>query len=226
MSTRSKRHGSRASPGDIRPFDGMRQINPPAAGIDLGAHDILAGVPDGDEQPRVRAFGPSPAALDAVADWVVARGIQPGALESTGVYWMPLFETLAAHGLRCCLSRASSLPPVPGRKSDVLDCQWMQTLHSDGVLAASWRPDADLVALRTLWRHRAQLLAPRAPHVLHRPKALVQMHLQFSQALSDVTGPTGWRILRAIGAGERDPPTLAAWRNSRGKKEAHEMARA
>lgn len=115
---------------------------------------------------------------------------------------------------------------VPGRTSDVVDCQWMQTLHRYGLLQASFRPDADLVALRTLLRHRAQRIEHRAPHVLHMPQALWQMNIQFSQALSDVTGITGQRIIRAIVAGERDPHALAALRNYRCKKEADEIARA
>jgi transposase len=141
------------------------------------------------------------------------------------VYWIPLFETLEARGVQCCLISAQAIKHVPGRKSDVLDCQWIQTLHSYGLLKASFRPDADLVALRTLWRHRAQLMQHRAPHVLHMQKALWQMNMQLSQALSDVTGTTGQRILRAIVAGERDPRTLAALRNYRCQKDVDAIAR-
>jgi transposase len=137
---------------------------------------------------------------------------------------MPLFEALEARGRQCCLISAASIKRVPGRKSDVLDCQWLQTLHSYGLLAASFRPAADCVALRTLLRHRAQLLEHRAPHILHMQKALLQMHIQLSHALSDVTGTTGRRIIRAIVAGERDPHTLAALRNYRCTKEAEEIA--
>ena len=136
-------------------------------------------------------------------------------MESTGVYWMPLFETLEARGIHCCLISAQAIKHVPGRQSDVLDCQWIHTLHSYGLLKASFRPEADLVALRTLLRHRAQLMQHRAPHVLHMQKALLQMNMQLSQALSDVTGPTGQRIIRAMVAGERDPHPLAALRNDR-----------
>ena len=150
-------------------------------------------------------FGTYTADLQTLADWFVDRGIQTVAMESTGVYWIPLFEALEARGLHCCLISAQSIKRVPGRKSDVLDCQWIQTLHSYGLLSASFRPDADFVALRTLLRHRAQLLEHRAPHVLHMQKALLQMNIQLSQALSDVTGDTGQRIIRAIVAGERDP---------------------
>jgi hypothetical protein len=147
-------------------------------------------------------------------------------MESTGVYWIPLFEELEARGLHCCLISAAAIKRVPGRKSDVLDCQWIQTLHSYGLLTASFRPDADLVALRTLLRHRAQLLAHRAPHVLHMQQALLPMNIQVSQALSDLTGLTGQRIIRAIVAGERAPQQLATLRNYRCKKEADEIAMA
>jgi transposase len=224
MSKLSKRPRVRSSQGEARPFDGMRKINPHAAGVDIGAHEIMACVPDGDDQQIVRAFGTYTADLDAWADWFVDRGILTVAMESTGVYWRPLFETLEARGLHCCLISAQAIKHVPGRKSDVLDCQWIQTLHRYGLLKASFHPDADLVARRTLLRHRAQLIQHRAPHVLHRQKALLQMNIQLSQALSDVTGATGQRIIRAMGAGERDPRTLAALRHYRCQKEADEIA--
>jgi transposase len=224
MSKLSRRHRVQASQGEARPFAGMRKITAHAAGVDIGAHEIVACVPDGEDQQIVRTFGTYTADLQTLADWLVDRGIQTVAMESTGVYWIPLFEELEARGLQCCLISAQSIKRVPGRKSDVLDCQWIQTLHSYGLLSASFRPDADFVALRTLLRHRAQLLEHRAPHILHMQKALLQMNIQLSQALSDVTGTTGLRIIRAIVAGERDPHTLAALRNYRCKKEAEEMA--
>jgi transposase len=202
----------------------MHTVNPSAAGVDIGAHEIMACVPDGPDQQLVRAFGTYTIDLDSLADWCIDRGIQTVAMASTGVYGIPRFETLEARGIPCCLIRASSVKHVPGRKSDVLDCQWMQTLHSYGLLAASFRPAADLVALRTLLRHRAQLLEHRAPHVLHMQQALLHMNIQLSQALSDVTGVTGQQIIRAIVAGERDPHTLAAMRNYRCKKDAEEIA--
>jgi transposase len=150
MSKLSQRTGRKSSPGEVRPFEGMRQVNPHAAGVDIGAHEIMACVPDGDAQQIVRAFGTSTADLQTLADWLIDRDSQTVAMESTGVYWMPLFEELEARGLHCCLISAPSITRVPGRKSDVLDCQWIQTLHSYGLLSASFRPDADFVALRTL----------------------------------------------------------------------------
>jgi transposase len=204
----------------------MRHVNRHAAGVDIGAHEIMACIPDGDDQQLVRAFGTYTADLDTLADWFVDHDIQTVAMESTGVYWIPLFETLESRGVQCCLISAQAIKHVPGRQSDVLDCQWIQTLHSYGLLKASFRPEADLVALRTLLRHRAQLIQHRAPHVLPMQKALLQMNIQLSQALSDVTGATGQRLLRALVAGERDPHTLAALRNYRCKKDSDEIARA
>ena len=226
MSKLSKRQRIRSSQGEARPFEGMSQVTVHAAGVDIGAHEIMACVPDGDDRQLVRAFGTYTADLDALAAWFIDRGIETAAMESTGVYWIPLFETLEAHGIQCCLISAQAIKHVPGRKSDVLDCQWIQTLHSYGLLKASFRPDADLVALRTFLRHRAQLIEHRAPHVLHMQKALLQMNIQLSQVLSDVTGVTGQRIIRAIVAGERNPRTLAALRNYRCQKDEDEITMA
>jgi transposase len=171
MSRLSKRHRTRSAQGEARPFAGMRNVTPHAAGVDIGAHESVACVPDGADQQIGRTLGTYTTALHTLADWFVERGIQTVAMESTGVYWLPLVEDLEARGLSCCLLSAPSIKRVPGRKRDVLDCQWMQTWHSSGLLAASFRPEADCVALRTFLRPRAQLIAPRAPHVLHMPQA-------------------------------------------------------
>jgi len=209
-----------------RPFASMSRVNPHAAGVDLGAHEIMVCVPGDQSTQLVRSFGNYTADLQAIAAWLKAHHIETVAMESTGIYWIPLFETLEAEGFRCHLISARSLRRIPGRKSDVLDCQWIQTLHSYGLLESSFRPEADLVALRTLLRHRAQLLEHRAPHVLHMQKALLQMNVQLSQVLSDVTGQTGQTIIRAIVAGERDPHKLAALRNYRCHKDEDEIAKA
>jgi transposase len=224
VSKLSKRH--RQSVAESRPFEGLSRIHLHAAGVDIGAHEIMVCVPGPDDTQIVRAFGTYTADLYALADWLSEHHIQTVAMESTGVYWIPLFEVLEARGFKCCLISATSIKRFPGRKSDVLDCQWIQTLHSHGLLADSFRPEADLIALRTLLRHRAQLIEHRSPHVLHMQKALLQMNLQLSQVLSDVTGETGQRIIRAIVAGERDPRRLAALRNYRCKKDKDEIAQA
>lgn len=209
-----------------RPFDGLMRLQPYAAGMDIGAHEIFVCVPGADTTQLVRAFGNYTDDLGQIADWLQAHAIVTVAMESTGVYWIPIFELLQARGFHCCLISANSIKRFPGRKSDVLDCQWIQTLHSYGLLADSFQPEADLVALRTLWRHRAQLVEHRTPHILHMQKALLHMNLQLSQVVTDVTGETGLAIIRAIVAGERNPRKLAALRNYRCHKGEKEIAQA
>jgi len=211
---------------EARPFASMARINPHAAGIDIGAHENWACVAVSETEQAVQCFGTYTADLHALAAWLREHQVCTVAMESTGVYWVPLFELLEHEGFQCHLISAAAIKRVPGRKSDVLDCQWIQTLHMYGLLAASFRPEADLVALRTLLRHRAQLVEHRAPHILHMQKALLQMNLQLSQALSDVTGETGQKIIRAIVAGERDPQRLAALRHYHCKKDKAEIAQA
>lgn len=211
---------------EARPFQGMSVVNQHAAGVDIGAHEIMVCVPGPDNTQLVRSFGNYTTDLYAIAKWLGEHNIWTVAMESTGVYWIPLFEVLEMHKFDCLLISSRSLRRVPGRKSDVVDCQWIQTLHTYGLLTGSFRPEADLVALRTLLRHRARLLEHRAPHILHMQKALLQMNLQLSQVLTDITGETGLRIIRAIVAGERDPYKLAAMRNYRCKKDESEIARA
>ncbi len=213
--------------GEIRPTEGLPVVNPHAAGADIGAQQIYLCIPGPDQTQIVRSFGTYTADLHAIAHWLVENGIQTIAMESTGVYWIPLFEVLEAHGLHCCLINGNLARRLPARhKSDVLDCQWIQTLHSLGLLTASFRPDADLIALRSLLRHRAQLIEHRSPHVLHMQKALIHMNIRLDQAVSDPTGDTGLRIIRAIVAGERAPHKLAALRHPQCKKSEAEIARA
>lgn len=223
MSRLSKRE---AATVEKRPFAGMRQVHPKAAGVDIGAHEIMVCVVNAEFMQVVRAFGSYTADLQAIGGWLAEHGVETVAMESTGVYWIPLFEELERQGFHCHLISSRSLRRVPGRKSDVMDCEWIQTLHSYGLLESSFRPEADLVALRTLLRHRAQLIRHRSPHILHMQKAMVQMNIQLSQALSDVTGVTGQTIIRAIVGGERDPYKLAALRNYRCKKNEEEIAKA
>ena len=211
---------------EARPFGGMSQVHRHAAGVDIGAHEIMVCVAESETVQVVRSFGTYTVNLQAVGEWLAAHGIETVAMESTGVYWIPLFEELEHRGFQCQLISSRSLRRVPGRKSDVVDCQWIQTLHSYGLLESSFRPEADLVALRTLLRHRAQLIQHRAPHILHMQKALLQMNIQLSQALSDVCGGTGQAIIRAIVSGDRDPHKLAGLRNYRCKKDAEEIAKA
>jgi hypothetical protein len=183
-----------------------------AAGIDIGSREIWVAVPPDRAGETVRCFGTFTPDLHALADWLVENQIDTVAMESTGVYWIPLFELLEARDIRVFLVNARHVKHVPGRKSDVLDCQWLQKLHSLGLLTGSFRPDAEMVVLRTYLRHRAELIQHRAPHILHMQKALQHMNLQLHHVLSDITGVTGLQILRAIVAGERDPKVLASFR--------------
>jgi transposase len=209
-----------------RPFQGMSLINKNAAGVDIGAHEIMVCVPGPDNTQLVRSFGNYTIDLYAIAKWLEEYGIETVAMESTGVYWIPLFEVLESNQFHCLLISSRSLRRVPGRKSDVVDAQWIQTLHTYGLLTSSFRPEGDLVALRTLLRHRARLLEHRSPHILHMQKALLQMNLQLSQVITDITGETGLKIIRAIIAGVRDPYKLAHLRDHHCKKSEDEIAKA
>lgn len=194
-------------------LDTLALIHPNAAGLDIGAREIWASVPSDRDPEPVCMFGTFTPDLKRLVAWLVQCRIDTVAMESTGVYWIPVFELLEAAGLNAQLVEPRQLKRVPGRKSDYLDCQWTQKLHSLGLLTASFRPDAEMRALRSYLRHRAELLQHRAPHILHMQKALQQMNLQLHHVLSDVTGVTGLKILRAIVVGERDPLKLAQLRN-------------
>src|SRR5207237_6582263 len=151
--------------------------------------------------------------LHALVEWLLACSIDTVAMESTGVYWIAIYELLEQHDIVPYLVNARHVKTVPGRKSDWNDAQWLQKLHALGLLQASFRPDAEIAALRTLVRYRAELIQHRSPHILHMQKALQQMNLQLERVLSDIMGTTGQAIIRAIIAGERDPLTLAQLRN-------------
>ncbi|HET6207838.1 MAG TPA: IS110 family transposase [Terracidiphilus sp.] len=184
-------------------------IEPNAAGIDVGATEIYVAVSaDRDAEP-VRCFKTFTGDLQQMAAWLKQAGITTVAMESTGVYWIPPYEILEEAGIRVCLVNSHYVRNVPGRKSDVSDCQWLQYLHSVGLLRPSFRPDAAICALRSLSRHRASLVESAAVHIQHMHKALTQMNLQIHHVLSDVTGISGMAILEAIVAGQRDPLQLA-----------------
>jgi transposase len=208
------------------PFDGMSKVNPNAAGIDIGAEEIVVCVAANEATQIVRGFGNYTVDLQAIGEWLKSYKIRTVAMESTGVYWIPLFEELERQGLECLLISSRSLRRVAGRKSDITDAQWIQTLHNYGLLEGSFRPQSDLVALRTLLRHRAQLVEHRSPHILHMQKALLQMNVQLSQAVTDITGVTGQLIIRAILSGVRDPKMLASLREPGCKKSEEEIGKA
>lgn len=184
-------------------------LHPDAAGIDIGASDLFVAVSADRDPQSVRSFPTFTRDLNALADWLQQCGVRSVAMESTSVYWIPVYQILEARGLEVCLVNAQHVKNVPGRKTDVSDCQWLQYLHSVGLLRASFRPPGFICAIRSLWRHRSSLIQMAAEHVLHMQKALDQMNLQIHRVLNDITGLSGLRILEAILAGERDPVALA-----------------
>lgn len=190
-------------------------LRPHAAGIDIGAREVYAAVPSDRDPHPVRCFLTFTSDLVALADWLKHCGIETVAMESTGVYWIPLFQILEARGFEVFLVNARHVKNVPGRKSDVSDCHWLQYLHSVGLLRASFRPPQDVCRVRSLLRHRDNLVQMAATHVQHMQKALDQMNLQLHHVISDLTGKTGLAILDAILAGERDAQALAQLRDGR-----------
>lgn len=204
----------------------MPIVYPNAAGLDIGSREIYACVPPDRAEDNVKVFGTFTADLNALADWLTVYHVDTVAMESTGVYWIPAFELLEGRGFKVYLVNARNMKGVPGRKSDVQDCQWLQKLHSVGLLTNSFRPDGEMCALRAYLRHRADLLQHRASHILHMQKALVQMNLQLPQVLSDITGETGMAIVRAIVAGERDGVKLAKFRDRRCNSSEETIAKA
>ena len=190
---------------------------PDAAGIDIGSTEMWVAIgPDRDERP-IRCYGTFTEDLYELADWLQDRKIRTVAMESTGVYWIPLFQILEGRGFDVCLVNAHYPKYAPGRKSDVLDCQWLQYLHSVGLLTGSFRPPNAICEVRAVLRHREGLIALGASHVQRIQKSLNQMNLLLHNVISDITGKTGLAILDAILAGQRDPQTLAALRDRRTK---------
>ena len=189
-------------------------INPNAAGIDIGATQIFVAVPPDRDAESVRCFATFTADLEKLADWLAACKIQTAAMESTGVYWIPLFQILEKRKIEPVLVNAQPLKNVPGRKkTDVEDCQWIQHLHAVGLLRGSFRPADEICTIRSLWRHRENLIQLASIHVQHMQKALDQMNIQLHHVISDVTGTTGLAIVDAILLGERDPAKLAKLRD-------------
>ena len=204
---------------------GLSLMNPDAAGIDISSAAHFVAVPvDRDDEP-VREFASFTADLNALADWLERCDIKIVAMESTGVYWIPLYELLQRRGFEVLLVNARHVKNVSGRKSDVLDCQWLQQLLSFGLLRGAFRPDDKVCELRSITRQRAMLLKSQGRHVQHMQKALTQMNIQLANVISDVAGVTGQKIVREIVAGERDAQVLAAYRDVRIKASEEEIAK-
>jgi transposase len=193
----------------------LSTINPDAAGIDIGSTFHVVAVPSDREDRPVRTFRTFSSDLYQLAEWLTAVGITTVAMESTGVYWIPVFEILEARGFEVLLVNARDVKHVPGRKSDVNDAQWLQQLHQHGLLRGSFRPRDRVVRLRAYLRHRERLVDYAAAHIQHMQKALMQMNVQLHHVVTDITGLTGMRIIRAIVSGNHAPEQLAEFRDRR-----------
>src|SRR6516225_1126724 len=209
------------------PFRGLRVTNPHVAGIDVHAKEHWVAVSPEDALParvdqpahlprHVRKFGTCTADLEMLADWLQACGVTSVAMESTGVYWIALFELLERRGFEVYLVDPRQTRHAPGRpKTDVLDCQWIQRLHSYGLLTASFRPADQVVVLRSYLRQRQMLIGYAAQHIQHMQKALEQMNVKLTEVVGDIMGVTGLAIIKAILRGERHPRELAKLRDER-----------
>jgi transposase len=210
MARRSKSKGTRRQ-------SKFNILHTRAAGIDVGSTFHVVAVPPELSPEPVQAFQSFMGDLYRLADWLVEIGVTTVAMESTGIYWIPVFEILEAHGLEVLLVNARHVKNVPGRKTDVSDAQWLQQLHSYGLLRGSFHPAQEWSALRAYLRQRDRLVEYAASHIQHMQKALMQMNLQLHHVISDITGVTGMTILRAIVAGQHDPAELATCRDRRCK---------
>lgn len=192
-------------------------INPNAAGIDIGGSSHFVAVPKGRDSQHVREFQCFTADLIEMISWLKKCEVETIVMESTGSYWIPVFEMLDRAGFEVMLVDAHQVKNVKGRKSDVIDCQWLQQLHAHGLLQGAFRPEDKIVELRSYLRQRSMLIEAAAMHIQHMQKALTQMNLHLSNVISDITGVTGMTIIRAILAGKRDPEELSKMRDKRCK---------
>lgn len=201
-------------------------INPDAAGIDIGSTFHVVAVSPERSDESVQTFQSFTTDIHRMADWLVRLGITTVAMESTGVYWVPVYEELESRGLRVILANARETRSVPGRKTDVNDAQWIQQLHACGLLKASFHPEQSIAALRCYLRTRERMLNYAAAHIQHMQKALTHMNIQLHHVIADMTGVTGMKIIRAIVDGERNPAVLAAMRDVRCKSDEATISKA
>ena len=203
----------------------LSRINLNTAGIDVGGSSHFVAVPAGRSEPPVQEFAAYTADLYRLADWLTDCEIETVVMESTGVYWIPLFGVLEDRGFEVMLVDPRRIKNVPGRKSDVLDCQWLQQLHTYGLLSGAFRPEAEIRCLRSYLRQRSMLVRYASQHIQHMQKALTQMNVKLQHVISDVTGKTGLAIIEDIVRGERDAHKLAQRRDPRIKADQDTIAR-
>jgi len=190
-------------------------VNPDAAGIDIGATSHFVAVPVGRDKESVREFKCFTPDIKEMIAWLKQCSIKTVVMESTGSYWIPVFEMLDQAGFDVKLVDAHHVKNVRGRKSDVIDCQWLQQLHTHGLLSGAFRPENDIIELRSYLRQRSMLIETTARHIQHMQKAMTQMNIHLHNAINDITGVTGMKIIRAILEGERDPRVLSKMRDPR-----------
>src|SRR5260370_16211443 len=190
-------------------------LEPNAAGIDVGAREMFVAVPPGRDEHPVQVFATFTEDLERLADWLLQCGVTTVAMESTRVYWIPLYEILEQPGIPPCLVNARHMKNVPGRRTDWHECQWLQFLHSVGLLRAAFRPEEDICAVRTVLRHRSELVTAATQHVQHMHKALTQINLPIHHCISDITGLTGLAIVDAIVDRQHEPVERAKLRDRR-----------
>jgi transposase len=203
----------------------LEVVHPDAAGIDIGNESHYVAVPPTRESEPVRRFGCTTAELKLMADWLKQCRIRTVAMQSTGVYWIAVFDILEEAGFEVYLVNARETKNLPGRKSDVQESQWLMKLHTYGLLRNSFRPSQEIRTIRTYWRQRNDLVRSAARHIQRMQKAMTQMNIQLANVLSEVSGVTGQAIIKAILAGERDPQKLARFRDWRVKASQEEIAR-
>jgi transposase len=224
MSKRKVAGEQKQSGGKKVDWKALEVMHPDAAGIDIGGSEHWVAIsPDRDPEP-VRRFGCFTADLHEMARWLIEKGVRSAAMQSTGVYWMPVFEILEQHGLKVILVNARDTRNLPGRKSDIQECQWLLKLHAFGLLNNSFQPTDEIRTARTLWRQRGNLVAEASSTIQRMQKALVEMNIQLSTVLTDLSGVSGMAIIGAILKGERDPWKLAALAQPGVKATAREIA--
>ena len=225
MRQKSEKPGAKKVRGDERLPAELSRVSLNAAGIDVGASSHFVAVPEDRWDQPVREFEAFTADLYRLADWLPECRVETVAMESTGVYWIPLFGVLEERGFEVMLVDPSRIKNVPGRKTDVLDCQWLQQLHTYGLLSGSFRPEGEIRCLRSYLRQRAMLVEYASHHIQHMQKALTQMNVKLQHVISNITGKTGMTIIEAIVGGERNPRKLAALRDPRTRANEEIIAR-
>jgi len=204
----------------------LEQINERAAAIDVGSLKHYVAVNTNLTNQSIRTYGCYTSDLRQLAEWLKSLGIQTVAIESTGVYWLGIYLMLEAYDIEVCLVNASHVKNVPGRKTDVQDCQWLQQLHSYGLLRASFQPDLMSRQLRDYVRQRQRLVKEQSRNLLQMQKAMDQMNIKLHEVISDISGKSGMAIIQAILNGERDRNKLAQLADRRVKKSKEEIAKA